>query len=163
MLHDNLQARADREPQQWDEGIPVPNAVHIVIAGSPDQLSDSLVTATQSFQNHGIYLLGGFYLLRRPSTSSTRVRGNVCANEPTAEPAKADLVYCSVLAAIQGNRNRWHKDLICDPEVLHALSDAPGAQPGLPVELDSAECFSNRLGAPISSIQLGNKTQRPSR
>jgi len=56
------------------------------------------------------------------------------------------------LAAFQGNRNHWQKDFIRDAEVLQALAYTPRALPGLPVELNSAESFSNRLGASIGGI-----------
>src|SRR5215467_5199418 len=63
MFCDDFQARANREPQQRNEGVPVTNAVHIVVACSPGQVSGSPVTAKKGFQNDRFSLLGGFYLL----------------------------------------------------------------------------------------------------
>jgi len=125
MFCDDFQARANREAQQWDEGIPVANAVHIVVARSPRQLSGSLVTAKKTLQNDGFYMLGGFYLLGCPSPRSTGVCSDVCTNEPPAEPAESDFVDWSVFAAFQGSRNCRQDSLIPQPEVLQALAYTP--------------------------------------
>ena len=161
MFCDDFQTCANREPQQWDERIVVPNAVHIIAASSPGQLPDSMVTAKQAFQNDGFYLLGGFYRLGCPSTGSPRVWSNVGANKPTAEPSKPDFVDCSALPAFQGSRNRRQQDFIRDVEVLQALAYTPRTLSGLPVELNSAESLCYRLGPKIRGIQLRDQAQRP--
>lgn len=161
MFCDDFQARADREPQQWDERILVPNAVHIIAACSSGQLPDSLVSAKQTFQNDGFYLLGGFYRLGCPSTGSPGVWSNVGANEPTAEPSEPDFGDRSVLPVLQGSRNRRQQDFIREAEVLQALAYTPRTLPGLPVELKRTESLCYRLGATIRGVQLRDEAQRP--
>src|SRR5262245_8191903 len=105
MFCDDVEACANREPQQWDEGIPVANAVHVAVAGLPDQRSGGFDTPKESVQNGGFDSLGWFYLCRCPSTSSSRVGSNVRTDEPAAEPAQSYFGDWSVLASFQGDRN----------------------------------------------------------
>ena len=161
VLRDNFQAGANRESHQRDEGILIANTVHIVVACAPDQLADSLVTAKKRLQNDGFYLLGRFYLFGGARTGSPRVRSNIGAYEPAAQPAQVDFFDGSVLAAFQRNRNRWQKDFIRDAEVLQALTYTPRTLAGLPVELNSTESFCQRFRAPISDVQFRDKAQRP--
>ena len=125
MFGDDFQARANREPQQWDEGIPVANAVHIVGACLPRQLSGGLVTAKKTIQNDGFYMLGGFYLLGCPSPRSSDVLRNVGTNEPAAEPAETDFLDLSVWLAFQGSGKLRQHDFIPSPEVIEALAYTP--------------------------------------
>jgi hypothetical protein len=161
MFRDDFQARTNPEPQQWDEGIPVANAIHIVIACSPGQLPGSLVTAKKSLQNDWFYLPGGFYFPGCPGTRSSRVWSNVGTNEPPAEPAESDFVDRAALAAFHGSGNCRQKDFIPHAEVLQALAYTPRTLPRLPVELNRAESLCNGLGAAIGSVQLGHQALRP--
>jgi hypothetical protein len=161
MFCDDFQTRANCEPQEWDEGILVPNAIHVVVACLPDQRSSSFRTPMKSFQNSGFYLLGGFYFVGRLGTLSSRVWSNVRANEPAAEPAESYFVDWSVLATFQSRSNCRQKDFVSDSEVLETLADTPRIPPGLPVELDAAESFCNRVGTPIGGVQFGDEAQRP--
>jgi hypothetical protein len=161
MLCDDFQTRANCEPQEWNEGILVPNAVHVVVACLPDQRSGTFSTPMKSLQNSGFYLLGGFYFVVCPGTLSSRVWSNVCANEPAAEPAKSYFVDWTVLAIFQSLSNYRQKDFVSDSEVLQALADTPRIPPGLPVELGAAESCCNRLGTPIGGVQFGDEAQRP--
>jgi hypothetical protein len=103
---DDFQTRANCEPQEWDEGILVPNAVHVVVACLSDQRSSSFSTPMKSLQNSGFYLFGGFYFVGCPGTLSSMIWSNIRANEPAAEPAKSYFLDWSVLAAFQSRRNR---------------------------------------------------------
>jgi hypothetical protein len=161
MFCDDFEARANREPQQWDEGIFITNAVHVVVACLPDQRSGSFVTPKKSVQNNGFYLFGGFYLCRCPGTMSSRVGSNVRTDEPAAEPAESYFVDWSVLASFQGSRNCLQKDFISDAEVLQALTYTPYILPGLPVELGGAESSCNELGTSIGGVQFRDQAQRP--
>ena len=159
MFCDDFQTCANCEPQEWDEGILVPNAVHVVVACLPDQRSGSFSTPKKSLQNSGFYLLGGFYFVGRPGTLSSRVWSNVRTNEPAAEPAKSYFLDWSVLAAFQSRRNCRQKDFVSDSEVFQALADTPRISPGLPVELGAAESCCNRLGTPIGGVQFRDEPQ----
>jgi len=161
MFCDDFQTCANCEPQEWDEGILVPNAVHVVVACLPDQRSGSFSTPKKSLQNSGFYLLGGFYFVGCPGTLSSRVWSNVRTNEPAAEPAKSYFLDWSVLAAFQSRRNCRQKDFVPDSEVFQALADTPRISPGLPVELGAAESCCNRLGTPIGGVQFRDEAQRP--
>jgi len=161
MFCDDFQTCANCEPQEWDEGILVPNAVHVVVACLPDQRSGSFSTPKKSLQNSGFYLLGGFYFVGCPGTLSSWVWSNVRTNEPAAEPAKSYFLDWSVLAAFQSRRNCRQKDFVSDSEVFQALADTPRISPGLPVKLGAAESCCNRLGTPIGDVQFRDEAQRP--
>ena len=156
MLDDNFQSGANSETQQWDKGIPEPDAVHIIIACSPDQLSGSLVSPKKHLQNGWFYVLGGQYLLGGLSTGPPGIWSNVGANEPTGEPPKTEVVDSPALAALQSARDRWQIDFIRDAEVLQALAHAPSAWPGLPIELNRIEFFCNGLCALVGGIYFSD-------
>src|SRR5215813_12843873 len=101
VLGDNLQAYANCEPEQWNEGVFVANAVHVVVAGLPYQRSSGLGTAKKALQHNRFQMPGGFYFLRRPSTCSAWIWSNVRANEPFTEPAKSYLLNWRVRPALQ--------------------------------------------------------------
>jgi len=125
MFCDDFQTCANCEPQEWDEGILVPDTVHVVVACLPDQRSGRLRTSKKSLQNTGFYLLGGFYFVGCPGTRSSRVWSNVRTNEPAAEPPKSYFVDRSVRAAFQSRSNGRHQDFVSDSEVFQTLADAP--------------------------------------
>jgi len=161
MFRDYFEARSDCEPQQREEWILVPNAIHVVAACSPDQVSGRLVASKKPFQNAWLYLLGRFYFLGRSRSGSTRIWSDEVANEPAAEPTELDFVDCFALATFQGLRNCWYEGFIGDSEMLQALTYAPRPWPGLPVELRSAESLRNRFGASIGGIQFVDQARRP--
>jgi hypothetical protein len=152
MSCDDFKPCTNREPQQWDEGILVMNAVHVVVARLPDQRSGSFGTPKKSVQNDGFYSLAGLYLCRRPGTSSSRVGGNVRTDEPAAEPAESYFVDWSVLPSFQGSRNCRQKDFISDAEVFQALAYTPRILPGLPAESGGAESSCKKLGTSIGGV-----------
>jgi hypothetical protein len=92
MFRYDFKARADSEPEQWNEGIPVTNPVHVVVARLLDQRPGSFGTSKKTVQNAGIYLPNGGYFSRRPCASASRIRSNIHPDEPVAEPAKRYLV-----------------------------------------------------------------------
>ncbi len=161
MLRDDFQARANSKTQQRDERILESDAVHIVVACSPDQLSGRFVTPKKGVQDEGFYLPAGFYLLGCPGTGPTGVGSNVGANEPTAEPAETDFVDCSRSAAIQSSRNRGQVDFVSKAQMLQALAYTPRTLPRLPIELNSVESSRHTLAAAIGGIQLGDEAHRP--
>src|SRR5262245_9968532 len=116
MFCDDFDARTNREPKQWDEGIFVTNAVHVVPARLPDQRSGSFSSPKKSVQNDWFYLLAWFNLCRSLGTSPFRVGCNIRPDEPATEPAERYFVNWSVLAPFQGSRNCRQKDFISDAE-----------------------------------------------
>ena len=92
MFRYDFKARADSEPEQWNEGIPVTNPVHVVVARLLDQRPGSFGTSKKTVQNAGIYLPNGGYFSRRSCASASRTRSNIHPDEPVAEPAKRYLV-----------------------------------------------------------------------
>jgi hypothetical protein len=88
MFCDDFKARADSESEQWNEGIPVTNPVHVVVARLLDQRPGSFGTPKKTVQNAGIYLPNGSYFSRRPRASASRIGSNIHPDEPAAEPAK---------------------------------------------------------------------------
>jgi len=103
MFRDYFKARADSEPEQWNEGIPVTNPVHVVIARLLDQRSGSFSTSKKTVQNARIYLPNGSYFSRRSRASASRMGSNVRTDEPAAKPAKRYLVDWPTVASFQGS------------------------------------------------------------
>ena len=118
MFRDDFKTCANREPEQWNEGIPVTNPVHVVVARLLDQRSGSFCTPKKTVQNAGICLPNGSYFSRRSCASASRIRSNVCTDEPAAEPAKRYLVDRPTLAPFQSSTEDRHEDFISDAEVL---------------------------------------------
>jgi hypothetical protein len=118
MFRDDFKARADSEPEQWNEGILVTNPVHVVVARLLDQRSGSFSTSKEAVQNTRIYLPNGSYFPRRSCASASRIGSNVRTDEPAAEPAKRYLVDWSTVASFQGSTEDGHEDFISDAEVL---------------------------------------------
>jgi hypothetical protein len=118
MFRDDFKARADSEPEQWNEGILVTNQVHVVVARLLDQRSASFSTSKKAVQNTRIYLPNGSYYPRRSCASASRIGSNVRTDEPAAEPAKRYLVDWSTVASFQGSTEDRHEDFISDAEVL---------------------------------------------
>src|SRR5262245_53923781 len=105
MFCDDFEARTNREPEQWDKGIFVTNAVHVVLARLPDQRSGTFRSPKKGVQNDGFYLLSWFYLCRCLCAGPSRVGCNIRPDEPAAEPAERYFLDWSVLAPFQGSRN----------------------------------------------------------
>ena len=87
MFRDDFKARADSEPEQWNEGIPVTNPVHVVIARLLDQRSGSFRTSKKTVQNARIYPLNGSYFpgaraRAPPGLGAMYVRMNQRLNQP---------------------------------------------------------------------------------
>ena len=118
MFRDDLEARANGEPEQWYEGIPVTNPVHVVVARELDQGSGSFGTPMKTVQNAGIYLPNGSYFSRRSCACASRIGRNVRTNEPAAEPTKIYLLDWPRLASFQGIAEDRHEDLISDAEMV---------------------------------------------
>ena len=163
MFRDDFQTRANREPQQGNEGILVANVVYIVAACLPHQRSGGFGAPKKTLHNARFHLPGGFYLLGYLGALSSRVWSNVRANEPAAEPAESYFLDRSMWLAFQGCRKQRHQDFIPSPEVLEALSDTPRTLTGLPVELGGVQSCCHRLGTPIGGVQFTEKAQRPLR
>jgi hypothetical protein len=96
-------------------------------------------------------------LVREPP----RIWSNVPAYEPTAEPAKRDLVDWPVLASFQRSTQDRHENFISDAEVFQALPYAPSILPGLPVQLDGIESSRYNFSTPVGSVQFRNEPQGP--
>ena len=109
MFRDDFKARADSEPEQWNEGIPVTNPVHVVIARLFDQRSGSFRTSKKTVQNARIYLRNGSYFSRRSWASaspigSNLVRMNQRLNQPRDISSTARRWRPSKAAARTGTR-----------------------------------------------------------
>src|SRR5579872_404892 len=130
---DSFQAYSDCEPQQWKEGILVPNAVHVVVACLPNKNSGALGAPKKGLQNAWFYLHGGHYFLRRACTRSTRIWSNVRADEPCADPARSYFLNWFARPPFESSSKLRHHDFIHQIEVIEALADTPSARSGLPV------------------------------
>src|SRR5262249_20654878 len=103
----------------------------------------------------------GVYSLRRPGTCSARICSNVCANEPSTEPAESYLLNWRVRTALQSSGKLRHHDFIPGLKMLEALGDTPRTWSGLPVQLERAQSCCDGFSTPISSVQFRKNARRP--
>jgi hypothetical protein len=122
VLGNDFEAHAKREPQQWNEGVLVPNAVR---RRSCLPASPMLGQPRTPKKDDRFHLPGGFYLLRRPGTCSARIWSNVRANEPSVEPAEGYLFDWSARPAFRAAESSCTMISFSGPEVLEALADTP--------------------------------------
>jgi hypothetical protein len=101
VLRNNFQTRTDGETQQREEGIIEPDAVHIEVAGPPNQPSRYFVTGKKRLQNQGLDFCGRLALLRCPSPPASWIWRYVVANEPTAEPTEIHVLHLDGLPSLQ--------------------------------------------------------------
>ena len=154
MFRDDFKARPNSEPEHWNEGIPITNPVHIIVARLFDQDSGSFGAPKETIQNTGIYLSDRRYFSRRSGASTSRIGSNERTDKPTAEPAKNYLVDWLMLPSFHGSTENRHEDFISDAQVLQALADAPGARIGLPVQLGRTQSSCNDFRTPVGAIQF---------
>src|SRR5438105_15857724 len=92
MAHDDFESCSDGETQHGDEGIPVSDAVYIVVTGATDELACGLVAGEEKIKNTRIDSGARRNLFGSTSPSGFGRWFDVVANEPPAEPARCDVL-----------------------------------------------------------------------
>ncbi len=163
VLRDDFEARTDGEAQHWNKGVPESDPVHIIFACPPDQRPRVFIAAEKHLQDRGLHSLRRLDLPRCSGAAPIRIRRNVIANEPAAGPGQTEFLHPTALPSLQRPGYCRQIDEVRDLEMVHALTYAPCAMPGLPIELFEAQSLRDRLCSSISGLQLRNQSQRPSR
>jgi len=158
---DDLQTRADREPDDRNERISETHPVHIAAACLSHDRARCLVARQKPIEHRDIHAASWRYFPRR--ARSLGRRSDVAPNEPRTEPAGRDLIDHGLSASRYRRRDRLAVHFVRDREVLQALSHAPGVRTWPPIELVHRERpgYSNRTL--IRCGQLGEQAAAPGR
>jgi len=156
------EAGAEGEADDGDEGVAEADAVDVAVAGALDDRADGGVAGDEAVGDGEIEAArDGPRDGRRLGLRFLGIGLDVVAEEPAAEPADDDGVDRLRRPALERFEHRGDVDLVAEAEVLEALTDAPAAVGGLPVQVVAGKSFGEASGAGVGAVELAEDLAGP--
>lgn len=131
----DLESSADREAQSRNKRIPKANVVYIFSTRLEDEFAARFVAGQEAIEDAKVDTRCWPDFGRGRSTLAIRRRLDKVADKPACHAPKGNLLHWRIRRILEGGRHRCEIEFVGDTEMFKALSNAPGAGSGLPIEL----------------------------